>query len=74
MAKINGSEKNESLIKQVKGKLETILLTSEKMDDDLVVVIEGKKVLEDEKDKYLKLKEVSEILDFKDKDNIIFSL
>ena len=68
MAKMNGLDKNDALIKQVQGKVDTILLTSEKMDADLVEVIDGKKVLSDEVEKYKKLKEVIAILDFKDKD------
>ena len=68
MANINGVDKNAALIKQVQDKIDTILLTSEKMDQDLVTVIQGKKVLTDEVEKYQKLAEVIDILGFKDKE------
>lgn len=68
MANINGVDKNAALIKQVQNKIDTILLTSEKMDQDLVTVIQGKKVLTDEVERYQKLAEVIDILGFKDKE------
>lgn len=69
MARINGVDKNSALITQVQEKLDAILLTSEMMDDpDLVSIIDGRKVLRDEVDKYNKLLEVKSILDFRDKE------
>ena len=68
MANINGVDKNAALIKQVQDKVDTILRTSEKMEEDLVTIHQGKKVLTDELEKYKKLEEVIEILGFSDKD------
>ena len=55
MANINGVDKNAALIKQVQDKVDTILRTSEKMEEDLVTIHQGKKVLTDELEKYTKI-------------------
>lgn len=67
MAKISGSEKNNKLIEQVTKAIETIITTSKSLDDDLVASIDGKKIVTDEMDRYKKLTEVKNILDFTEK-------
>ena len=71
MAKISGSEKNNKLIEQVKKAIETIITTSKTLDntddENLVVSIDGKKILVDEEDHYKKLVQVKKILDFSEK-------
>lgn len=67
MAKISGSEKNNKLIEQVTKAIETIITTSKSLDDDLVASIDGKKIVTDEINRYKKLSEVKNILDFTEK-------
>ena len=71
MAKISGSEKNNKLIEQVTKAIETIITTSKNLDntdDEIIVVsIDGKKIVEDEANRYKKLVKVKNILDFAEK-------
>ena len=71
MAKISGSEKNNKLIEQVTKAIETIITTSKTLDntddENLVVSIDGKKILVDEENHYKKLVQVKKILDFSEK-------
>ena len=71
MAKISGSEKNNKLIEQITKAIETIITTSKNLDntdDEIIVVsIDGKKIVEDEANRYKKLVQVKNILDFPEK-------
>lgn len=68
MSTINGSKKNIKLIEKISEAIETIFVTSKQLDNDMVVSIDGKKIVTDEIEHYKKLKKVKEILSFADKD------